>query len=115
MAMLAMGAPPSGGEGSSGGATAMVGQIVMIAAILVIMYMLMIRPQRKRDKQRREMIDAVKEKDQVVTIGGIHGKVVAIKDRHLILELGKGVTIRIDKAAISRVIPPGEEDKGEDA
>jgi len=110
--LLALTAPATdkGGQGSPWQGLV---SFLPIVAILVIMYMLMIRPQRKRAKEHREMIEAVKEKDQVVTSGGIHGRVVSAKDRQLVIEVDKGVSIKIDKAAISRVIVPGQQDTGD--
>jgi len=112
--LLAM-AGGSGGEGTKPSSPfAMYGQFILIAAVLVIMYMLLIRPQRKREQKRRDMIGAIKEKDEVVTIGGIYGKIVAVKEYHLILNIDKDTNVRVSKGAISRVIPPGAEDTGED-
>lgn len=111
---LALGQPRGPGEGQQTNPYAFVGQFILIGAALVIMYMLLIRPQRKREQKRRSMIDNLKEKDQVVTIGGIYGKVVSIKEHYLVLNVDKDTNIRISKGAVSRVIPPGEEDTGED-
>lgn len=56
--------------------------------IIVLLYFMMIRPQRKREKETKEMINALKVGDKVVTIGGICGKVVKIKDEFVVLETG---------------------------
>ena len=56
--------------------------------IIVLLYFMMIRPQRKREKETKEMINALKVGDKVVTIGGICGKVIKIKDEFVVLETG---------------------------
>lgn len=59
-----------------------------IIAIMALMYFMMIRPQRKREKETKSMIDAMKVGDKVVTIGGIMGKVTKIKDNTVVIETG---------------------------
>lgn len=59
-----------------------------LVAIIVLMYFMMIRPQRKREKETKAMIDALKVGDKIVTIGGIMGKVAKIKDDTVIIETG---------------------------
>jgi len=109
--VLAM-APPAEGAEASGWSKYQ--GLVMIGAMLVIMYMLLLRPQRKREAKRRELIASIKEKDEIVTIGGIYGKVTSVRDKFVIVDVGKGTTMKVSKGAVSRVIPPGEEDKGDE-
>ncbi len=75
--------------------------------IFVVFYFMLIRPQRKKEKALREMIAALKVGDEVASIGGIHGKILRIKDDIFVLETGIGTTksyISIERAAISRLI-----------
>ncbi len=62
--------------------------ILPLILVIVLLYFMMIRPQRKREKETREMINAMKVGDKVVTIGGICGKVVKIKDEFVFIETG---------------------------
>lgn len=62
--------------------------IVFIVFLIALMYFMLIRPQRKREKEAKAMIDALKVGDKVVTIGGICGKVSKIKDDYIIIETG---------------------------
>ena len=62
--------------------------IIMLVAMFAIMYFVMIRPQKKRQKEEQEMRNAVEVGDEIVTIGGICGKVVIVKEQHLIIETG---------------------------
>jgi preprotein translocase YajC subunit len=79
-------------------------QIVLIVAILVIMYMLMIRPQKKREKQINEMRSSLKAGDSVTTIGGIKGKILSVKDDSIVLQVGADkVKLEVMRWAISKV------------
>jgi len=77
----------SGAAGGSGGMLS----ILPFILIMLILYFLMIRPQSKRQKEKKLMIEAIKKGDRIVTIGGIHGTVVGLKNQ------GKIVVIKVDK------------------
>ena len=69
--------------------------------ILVVFYFFMIRPQMKKAKKEREFRENIQKDDQVVTIGGIHGKIQEVKDSSVILSLEDGTRIRVEKNALS--------------
>ncbi len=69
--------------------------------ILVVFYFFMIRPQMKKAKKEREFRENIQKGDQVVTIGGIHGKITEVKDSSVILSLEDGNRIRVEKNALS--------------
>lgn len=73
---------------TQGGPMSMIVTFLPIILVIVLLYFMMIRPQRKREKETRAMIDAMKVGDKVVTIGGICGKVVKIKDEFVFIESG---------------------------
>ena len=76
--------------------------IIMIVAMIAVFYFLMIRPENKRKKEAEQMRSAVKKGDQIVTIGGIIGTVVSVKDDKFVLETGADqVRIEMAKWAIS--------------
>jgi len=75
-------------EGAEGSGIAMLIQFGMMALIFGVFYMLLIRPQRKKDKKVKEMLGQLKVGDRVTTIGGIHGTIVGIKDDTLTLAVG---------------------------
>jgi len=83
----------------SGGAGYM--QFVMLAGMVAIFYFFFIRPQQKKQKEQRKFIDAVKKGDLVVTMGGIHGRVVSVEDSTVILDVDRGNKLVIEKSAIS--------------
>ena len=88
-------APQQGGN-AAGGWT----MWVMLLLIFVIMWFFMIRPQRKQQKELQKFRDGLKKGDKVVTIGGIYGTVVEIKDKSVLVEVDKDVKMRVDKNAV---------------
>ena len=74
-----------------------------------IIYFLMIRPQQKQAKKHKEMIDALKRGDQVVTNGGIYGKIFQINDDKVTLEVADGVRIRMARSFIAGTVAPEAE------
>ena len=82
-------------------------QILPLAAILVIFYFLLIRPQQRQVKEHRAKIDAVARNDQVVTGGGLVGKVTKVDDTYVEIDLGGGMKVKAVKSTLSDIIPPG--------
>lgn len=89
----------------SGGAAAAFVSFAPLLLIFVAFWFLLIRPQQKRMKALQNSIQAVKKGDQVVTAGGLIGKVTKVEDKFLELELGQGVKVRAVKATIAEVMP----------
>lgn len=85
------------GAGSSG----VLGQVFLFGSIILIMYFFMIRPQQKKQKDAKNFVSEIKKGDNVVTIGGIHGKVFSVDGETVLLELDKGFKIKVEKSAIS--------------
>ena len=84
--------------------------IVMLVLMFAIFYFLLIRPQQKRAKQHKQLLEALKIGDQVVTAGGIHGKVSALQENVVTLEVASGVRIKFNRSSIvSTQKEPGEE------
>jgi len=71
--------------------------------IMVVIYFLMIRPQSKRQKEKRQMLDNIKKGDRVITIGGIHGSVAGIKNngKVVVLKVDKNMNITVNKTAVA--------------
>jgi preprotein translocase subunit YajC len=74
--------------------------IIMLVIMFAIFYFLLIRPQQKRAKQHKELVEALKIGDQVVTAGGIHGKVAALQENVITLEVATGVKIKVSRSSI---------------
>ena len=84
------------------GAAGMSSSIIMLVAMLAIFYFMLIRPENKRKKEAEQMRSSVKTGDKIVTIGGITGTVVNVKDSRIVLETGADqVRIELEKWAIS--------------
>ena len=85
----------------AGGGSAMTGNLVLIGGIIVIFYFFMIRPQQKKQKDQKKYLDEIKKGDMAVTMGGIHGKIAAIEDDTVLLDVDKGTKIKVEKSSIS--------------
>lgn len=84
------------------------GGLILPILLLVVFYFLLIRPQKKREKKIREMREAIKVGDNIITIGGIHGKVTKIKDDVIAIEVGADkVKFNVSKWSIGSVVDNG--------
>ena len=99
---LGMGQTASDGTASTGGS--MFSTLITFAVIILIFYFLIIRPQRKRDKEAKAMLSAIKKGDKIVTIGGIRGTVAVVKDSTVIVKVDDNTRIEFSKNAISSVL-----------
>ena len=93
-------AQDSGSGGSSLG-------LLFFLIIPVAMYFLMIRPQQKRQKELKAMMDALAKGDEVVTSGGLLGRVVKVADGYVTVEIAEGTEVVIQKGAITTLLPKG--------
>jgi preprotein translocase subunit YajC len=98
----AQAAPAAGAPAGS----SLLGLMPMIL-IFVLLYFVMIRPQIKRQKEHRTMVDALAKGDEVVTAGGLLGKVTKLGDTFISLELADGVEAQCQRSAVSQVLPKG--------
>ena len=96
-AILAAAPAPQGGFG----------MLLFPIILIAIMYFLMIRPQMKRQKEHRAMLDKLSKGDEVITNGGIAGTVTEIGESFITVEIASGVQVRIQKGAIANVLPKG--------
>ncbi len=97
--------------GAEGGGSQVVAFIPFIL-IFVIFYFLILRPQQKQSRQRQEMLKSIKRGDNVITSGGLYGKVLNIADDVITLEIAKGVSVRVSRSGISGLAgTEGEDDK----
>lgn len=82
---------------------------ILLGGMFLIMYLFMIRPQIKRQKEAKKFREALEKGDKVVTIGGIHGKIVEIGDTNVVLSVEQG-KIRVEKSALSATSNVSEQD-----
>ena len=80
--------------------------LVPLALIVLVFYFLILRPQKKKEHQQREMLGKLQRGDKVVTIGGIHGEVESVKDTHIILLVDpeRGTTLKITRSAVHTIL-----------
>jgi len=83
------------------------GFILMMGLFFVIFYFMLIRPQSKRAKEHRAMLAALAAGDEVVTSGGILGRVVEVGDNFVTLEVAEGVRLKVQKGQVSSLMPKG--------
>jgi preprotein translocase subunit YajC len=81
--------------------------LLLFGGMFVVMYFLMIRPQMKRQKEHKAMVEALAKGDEVVTSGGMIGKVSKLGETYLHLEVGNGVELQVQRSAVVQVLPKG--------
>lgn len=79
-----------------------------IIVIFAIFYFLIIRPQQKREKDRRNMLSSLKEGDDIITIGGIYGRILNLKEDVVTLDVGDKIKIKVTRSAIGNVLKTTE-------
>jgi preprotein translocase subunit YajC len=107
---------PAWAQGTSGEAPSALFNFAPLILIFVVFYFLLIRPQQQKAKEHREMLANLKRNDEVVTSGGLYGKVVALGDRVVTLEIAPNVKVRVDRPQIATLAKagPSEENKEKD-
>jgi preprotein translocase subunit YajC len=95
-------APAAGGDMQSS-----LMSMLPLVLMFVVLYFVMIRPQMKRQKEHRTMIEALARGDEVATAGGLVGRVSKLGDTYLSLEIAQGVEIQVQRSAVVQVLPKG--------
>jgi preprotein translocase subunit YajC len=88
-------------------------QIGMIVAIFAVFYFLLIRPQRKRQKEMKAMLEALKKGDRVQTIGGIRGTIVGVKEKTVVIKVDDNTKLEFSRDAVQSIVKKGEEGEEE--
>jgi len=105
MLTLAMGSPP---EGS--GAAGFAASLLPIVAMIAILWFLLIRPQQKEQQKHKEMVQNLKKGDEVVTVGGMYGRIMALDPETVSLKISDDVKVDVERAKIARVRTPEVEE-----
>jgi len=102
----------AGGDNGAGGGGMQL--IIMLPAFILVFYFLLIRPQRQKDKERREMLDKVKKGDKIITTGGILGEVVRVGEREIVIlvDKEKNARLRLLRTAIYGITESREGEGG---
>jgi len=102
----AMGPSPQGGGQGLGA----LGSLIPLVIIFVIFYFLLIKPQQKRVKEHKKMLDSLKKGDKIITSGGIYGVVEAVGNNTVTIKIAENVKVKLGKSYIATLRPPAEED-----
>ena len=95
-----------------GGGTSTIYMIVFLVLIFALFYFVMIRPQRKKQKEHQQMTQELKRGDRVITIGGIHGQIESVSEDSVVIKVESGMTIRMARNSIAGVKTKEREDTG---
>jgi len=87
------------------------GQLIMIPLILVVFYFFMIRPQSQKAKEQKTFREGLEKGSRIVTIGGVHGRIAEMKETTVVMEVGNGVKMEVEKSAISVELTKAVQDK----
>lgn len=96
-------AQATGGSGDLGQWTG----LLPIVLMFVLLYFMLIRPQMKRAKEHKSMTDELQKGDEVITTGGVLGKITKVSDAYIGLEVASGVEVNVQKAAVQTLLPKG--------
>jgi preprotein translocase subunit YajC len=92
---------------ASGGAESSLLSLLPLVLMFVVLYFIMIRPQMKRQKEHKAMVEAIGKGDEVVIGGGVLGRVAKIGDTYLHVEVANGVELQVQRASVVQVLPKG--------
>lgn len=81
--------------------------LLVFSTIFLVYYLIVIRPRLKRHRERTRMLASVGKGDEIITNGGLLGRVCQVGDNFLLLELAEGMEVKVEKNAVSRVVPKG--------
>ena len=93
--------------GASGDPMSSIMSFLPMIAMFAVLYFVMIRPQMKKQKEHRAMVEALAAGDEVVTAGGILGKVTRVRDGNVDVQVANGVEVQLQKSAVVQVLPKG--------
>ena len=88
--------------------------LIPMAALLVVMWLLVIRPQRRRHLQQADMLATLEAGDEILTAGGLYGRIETLEDDEVLLAIAPGTVVRVDKRAVAAVVSPEEDDVEDD-
>ena len=88
--------------------------LLVIVGLFVLFWLLLIRPQRRRQRAQDEMVASLRVGDEIVTAGGLYGDITAIEDDEVHVEIAEGVEVRVARRAVAGVMPDEDEEDGDE-
>jgi preprotein translocase subunit YajC len=98
---------PAWAQSAGGAQGGGIESLVLIVLMFGVLYFLMIRPQMKRAKEHKSLIESLQKGDEVITVGGMLGRISRISDNYVTLEVSNGVEVQVQRPAIQLVLPKG--------
>ena len=98
---------PAYAQAASGGAESSLVSLLPLVLMFVVLYFIMIRPQMKKQKEHKAMVEALAKGDEVVIAGGVLGRVAKLGDNYLNVEVANGVELQVQRASVIQVLPKG--------
>jgi preprotein translocase subunit YajC len=102
--VLAMQPPQGNGQGGGG----MLSLFLPLILIFVVFYFFIIRPQQKRQKERQNLLNALKKGDKVIAAGGLHGTVIGLEEKTVLLQIADNVKIKCERSSVITILKEGE-------
>jgi preprotein translocase subunit YajC len=98
---------PAYAQAATGGAESSLVSLLPLVLMFVVLYFIMIRPQMKKQKEHKAMIEAIAKGDEVVIAGGVLGRVAKLGDSYLHVEVANGVELQVQRVSVIQVLPKG--------
>ena len=92
---------------AAGGAESSLMSLLPLVLMFVVLYFIMIRPQMKRQKEHKSMVDALAKGDEVITTGGLIGRISKLGESYMHIEISGGVEVQVQRSAVVQVLPKG--------
>lgn len=90
-------------QGGNSGGGSMFSTLIMFALIILIFYFMILRPQQKRQKDRQKLLESIEKGDKVITVGGMHGTVIGLEDKTVLVQVADNVKLKFEKTAITTI------------
>ena len=92
--------PQQGGDAGGG----MISTLIMFVLIIGIFWLMILRPQQKRQKERQKLLEALKKGDRVITAGGLHGTIAGLDDKTVLVQVAETVKLKFDRSAVTTIV-----------
>jgi preprotein translocase subunit YajC len=98
-------------QSTNDGGPGLMSNIILFGSIILIFYFMIIRPQQKRAKERKKLLESVKKGDKVITSSGIYGTIAGLDEKTVLVQIADNVKVKLDRGSIATIISESESDK----
>ena len=92
------------GQPNQGEGPGLMSNVILFGSIILIFYFMIIRPQQKRTKERKKLIESMKKGDKVITSGGMYGTIAGLDEKTVLLEIADKIKVKLDRSAIATIV-----------